>query len=228
VYLSLLPIGSAPASILGKRTKLPRSTARYICQQLVKKNLFFETQKGNTFIYVVESPEKLLFLIKKEEEELQRKKEKVAKTVEELKLMINPNTILPKVRFFEGKEEMISLYEEILKFKETIYSFEDKGEMLEFIPEYVPLFIKRRIKYKIKNKIICPSATPLKSNKAELRQIKTIDKKLFPFSCDIKICNNLVSIFSFQQHTAVGIAIEHQDIVSNFKILFNYVWNHLE
>ena len=95
MYLSLLPIGSAPASILGKRTKLPRSTARYICQQLVKKNLFFETQKGNTFIYTIESPEKLLFLIKKEEEELQRKKEKVAKTVEELKLMVNPNTIKP-------------------------------------------------------------------------------------------------------------------------------------
>lgn len=66
---------------------------------------------------------------------------------------MNPQAILPKVRFFEGKEGLIELYWEILELRTPIDSFEDKVEMAAFIPE----FIETRINRKIFNRVICPA-----------------------------------------------------------------------
>ena len=51
IYLMLLKIGSVPASVLGQRTNITRSTAQYTCQQLAKKGLIHSIQKNNTFKY---------------------------------------------------------------------------------------------------------------------------------------------------------------------------------
>ncbi len=46
IYLTLLPIGKASASVIAYRTGISRSTAKYICNQLVQKRLFSEGYEG--------------------------------------------------------------------------------------------------------------------------------------------------------------------------------------
>lgn len=229
LYLLLLQLGTAPASTLGERADIQRSTAQYTCQQLEKRGIIRMVQKGNTYMYTSERPEKLLLLLKKQEEELQAKEARVQRIIGELKSMQNPHSIMPKVQYYEGKEGIEELYDKILDMNTPIDSFEDKGEMVAFIPEKVNQFIKKRIKNGIWNRVICPSVTPInKDDPAAFRKVRTLPAGEFPFSCDVKICGDQVSIFSFEKNTAVGIAVRHQDIAENFRLLFNQMWKLLD
>lgn len=228
IYMTLLPLGTVAASVLGQRTDIVRSTARYVCQQLVKKGLFFESKKGNTALYTPESPDKILYLLEQQKKDLQTKEEQANRIIGELKSMMNRNIILPKVKFYEGKKGIMDLYEEMLALREPIDSFEDKGEMMTLFPDFANHFVESRKKYKIRNRVICPSTNKINlSTPKDLREVRTIPESEYPFSCDIKICENQVSIVSFQENALVGIAIKHKDIAENFRLLFNYFWKHL-
>lgn len=229
LYLMLLQLGTAPASLLGDKTGISRSTAQYTCQQLTKKGLISMATKANTFLYTAEPPEKLLYLLHTEQEELERKETRVNRIIGTLKAMINPDISLPKVQFYEGKKGIIQLYEKILELQSPIDSFEDKGEMTHYISEYVPQFIKKRKKLKILNRVICPDKNEINiDDQKELREVRVLPTEKYPFSCDIKICKDQVSIFSFENTTAVGIAIHHKEIAKNFRLLFQALWEQLK
>jgi HTH-type transcriptional regulator, sugar sensing transcriptional regulator len=229
IYLSLLSTGTAPASTLGHRTGIKRSTARYTCQQLHRKGLVRMVQKGDTYLFTHEPPEKLKLLLQKKREELQRKENHVDQIIGELKLMVNPQAVLPKVQFYEGEEEMIRLYERILDLEQPIDSFEESGELFDLFPEYPKEFVRKRIKHKIFNRCIAPKGNPLNvTDPKKFIECRFVDPEKFPFSWHVKICANLVGIFSFQKHASVAIAIEHEDIAKNFRLLFELVWGNLK
>lgn len=229
MYLLLLQLGTSAASTLADRAEIPRSTAQFTCQQLTKRGLLRMVQKANTYLFTAEPPEKLDMLLRRERDALEEKSHQLHRIIGELKAMQNPYTVLPKVQFYEGKEGVEELYDKILEMKQPIDSFEDKGEMFAFIPKKVEHFIAARIRHGIHNRVICPSATPInKDDPAAFRQVRTVPLEEFPFSCDIKICGPQVSIFSFKENTAVGIAIRHEEIADNFRLLFNQMWALLD
>lgn len=100
-YEAALALGTFPASILGNRLGIPRSTARYTCESLVHKGLMIETKKANTKLFVAENPTKLFSIYHAEETGLMRKKEQLDMTVKELQQIYNPDAKLPKVTFYE-------------------------------------------------------------------------------------------------------------------------------
>lgn len=74
VYLALMRYGTAPASVVGLRTGMARTTAQYTCQLLVKRGLVqAETQHG-TLHFTADTPERLLQSLEREEVAIQRKK----------------------------------------------------------------------------------------------------------------------------------------------------------
>lgn len=228
MYLALVKVGSAPASVLAKRTGMVKSTAQYTCKQLQKKGIATVAEKNDTYIYTPEPPEKLLLLLDRQRQEIGRKEQAVQEVMEQLRKMMNPHSILPRVQFFEGKESMIELYDKILDQRSPIDSFEDMGNMQEFIPEYCKEFVRKRIELRTWNRVICAHTNTVNPDAPEeFRSVRTLPVELFPFTGDMKICKDLVSIFSFDQNTAVGIAIRHQDIAQNFRILFEAFWNTL-
>jgi sugar-specific transcriptional regulator TrmB len=229
IYLMLLSVGSSPASTLGNRTGISRSTAQYTCQQLVKKGLISVTRKDNTFLYVAEPPEKLLYLLDIQQQQLEEKKDQVHRIVGTLKSLLNPHSELPKVRFYEGEAGMRQLYEQILDTESPIDVLEGGGAMQRFVPDRIPLLLQKRVQHHVSKRVIRPSgedgAGPADSQLCEVRHIPAAD---FPFTCDVKICKDTVSIFSFDQKAPAGVAIDHPDIAQNFRVLFGYLWKTLE
>jgi len=225
VYLKLLQVGASAASTLGDRTHIVRSTAQYTCQQLEKKGLVRMVQKGNIYIYTPEAPEKLLLLLGKQKQDLEKKEGQVGSIIGELKSMMNPSAVLPKVQFYEGEEGMIQLYERILELRQPIDSFEEAGELFELFPDYPKEFVRKRIDRKIFNRCIAPKGNPLNvTDPKRFIETRFVDSTKFHFTWHVKICGNLVGIFSFQKHAPVAIAIEHEDIAKNFRLLFEFVW----
>ncbi len=229
VYLALLAAGASPASLLGRRTGITRSTAQYICQQLVRKKLATRIERNNTFIYTCEPPEKLLYLLQHEQEEIKEKADQVNRIIGVLKRMVNPNTTLPKVQFYEGQEGLIDLYERMLDMRRPIDSFEEEGALTELFHEYALEFVRKRVERKIPNRCIAPTGSPYNvSDPKKFIEVRLIDAKQFPFSCHIKICGDLVGIFSFEKDSPVGIGIWHRNIADNFRLLFDQLWQTLE
>lgn len=77
VYLTLLPLGKAQASVIGYRTNQKRRTVRHACQCLVEKGLIRMKKQGNTFVFIAESPEKIIYLLEQEEKNIEKKNRSV-------------------------------------------------------------------------------------------------------------------------------------------------------
>jgi sugar-specific transcriptional regulator TrmB len=156
VYLALLSVGTAPSSALGKRTKLPKSTAHYTCQQLVKKGLARMVQKGTSFYFTCEPPEKLLQLLEKKRKDIDSLQEHVSGILGPLKNMISVFTSLPNIQYHEGESGIIELLDDILKLQSPIDSFEDRGYVFESFPGYEREFARKRVDLKIPSRCITP------------------------------------------------------------------------
>jgi sugar-specific transcriptional regulator TrmB len=178
--------------------------------------------------YAAENPDKIISMFNHYIEKNQAFIEQAKNIIPQLKSIHNVKE-RPKIRFYEGKEGIIKIYEDLLAQKSHIDSFEDKGEMSLFIPEYAKEFITKRIKNKVYNRVIAPSTNQININsQAELRETRFLPVSQFPFRMDIKIAGNEVSLISFQKENPVGILIENKEIADNFHILFDLVWKFLE
>ncbi len=225
IYLGLLTVGSSPASLLARRSGMTRSTAQYTCQQLVRKKLITMVERNNTYIYTCEPPEKLLYLLQHEQEELKNKEDQVHRIIGTLKQMVNPHSVLPKVQFYEGEKGLIEIYDHILDMRLPIDSFEEGGALVELFPEYSKEFVQKRVERKIPNRCIAPTGSPYNvTDPKKFLEVRLIDAKVFPFSCHIKICGDLVGIFSFEKDMPVGIGIHHKNIANNFRLIFDTMW----
>lgn len=230
VYSELLMIWTSIASTLSSRTKINKSSVRYTCQSLEKKGLIFSIEKDNTFYYSAESPKRLLLEIENEKRKIVEKEKNISKAITHFESLKNKRIDIPKVTFYVWKDWMKHLYNNILDLRQPIDSFNVMSDMKDFFPEFVEQFIDERIKRKIYNRAICPFTEYVeKESKSMLRSIKMIDKKEFPFTWDIKICWNHVSIISsFKNEKPVAISITDKDIANNFKILFEYMWKKID
>jgi sugar-specific transcriptional regulator TrmB len=163
IYLSLLPLGSAPASILGKRTKITRSTAQYSCQQLVKKGLISVIEKNNSFIYTPESPDKIIYLLEQQKKEIENKEAQVNRIIGNLKNMMSTSAVLPKVQFFEGKQGIIDAFGKLKK--DISENHKVSNEILNYVDPVSEDFdqkiidtvydlVNYRIKHKVKARLI--------------------------------------------------------------------------
>jgi len=229
VYSELLNIWSSAASTIWARTKINKSTVRYICLWLEKKWLIFSIKKNNTFIYSPESPNRLYSLIKEDKRKIKEKEENIEKSIKYFENIKNQRTSVPEVTFYQWIEWLEKLYTKILEYNQPIDSIEDNWEMFKTIPDIVDFFISERKKRKIYNRVICPSKNKINiESQEELRTVKTINEDIFPFSWDIKICWDHVSIMSFIENNSVAISISDKNIADNFRLIFNYMWNKLK
>lgn len=226
-YQSLLEKGPQRASDLSKWTGIKRGLIYKVLEQLESMALVSKQGgPGTVAVFSPAHPSLLLSNIERKEKEIALNKEMLLSSIGSLSSKYNLIIGKPNIQFFEGKEGIIKIYEKVLNSgTKSIDSFEDKGEMSAFIPEYISQFISKRIKLGIKNRVIAPSDNPANVNsEKELRETKFIATDLFPFTMDIKITDKLISIITFQKNNPVGILIDNEEIASNFGKLFNLVW----
>ncbi|HBH46781.1 MAG: hypothetical protein A2445_02460 [Candidatus Jacksonbacteria bacterium RIFOXYC2_FULL_44_29] len=230
IYEALVSGGPMKAAKISQKTSLKRGFVYFLLEQLVALGLVEkEVIKAKTAIFKPAHPYKLKELAEKREKEAKEAQIALDGVLPQLVSNFNLASGKPGVRFFEGREGLIKIYEELLDEKSPIDSIEDKGEMAEFIMDYSHKFIKKRRERGIFNRVVCPASNPInKTSPEELRETRTIPVKLYPLSMDIKIVNNKVSLITLRKESAVGILIDHPEIAENFKIIFKYLWDSLE
>ena len=236
LYLLLLQIGTAPASALARRMRIPSSTAQYTCQQLLKKGLIRMIQKRNLYLFSAESPKKLLTLVEQQREALDAKEQSVNKIIGDLEDLINPDSIIPKVKFFEGRDGVIEAYNEILE------DLDPGSEVLSYVQmvdlttdplklstmfENVAKEFKRK---KVTTRILLPyseNALEQVKNEAEyLEQHRFIPQESFKCSpTEIIIYKNKMYFMTAEKNTIFATILENQSIANMQKVVFELAWD---
>jgi len=229
IYVILANNGEMTVPKIQEKTSFSRASVYDSLNQLLAEDLVIYRKEGRVAYYKPAHPNKLFDLIEQKKRDSTLLEEEMKDSIKGLIGAYNLSENKPGVRFFEGKEGMIEAYEAILDIGETIYSFEDNGEMMNFFPDYVSKYVKRRVDSQIWNKSIVPDTNkinePDPNHFIDSKKIPVAD---FPFNMDIKICANTVQFATLKEGQAVAIHINHPLIAENFRVIFNFMWKQLD
>lgn len=153
VYIALLEIGSTPAGPLIKRLHMHRAAVYDLVDLLINKGLVSYVIKANRKYFEAQDPDRLMEYLESKRSELDEKKEELKKILPELRLKkkLSPEQ---EGNIYKGKKGIKSIFEDILKQKNTWLVFGAAGRFKYFFPSYYIHFHKKRADLKIIQRII--------------------------------------------------------------------------
>lgn len=229
VYFASLELGSNTASEISKKAGVNRPTTYTIIEKLIKKGLMSTFEKGKKTLFQVEDPKQLLRLLKEQEENTKIKGEEFKRYLPELETLFNLAEEKPKVRYFEGKEGIISIREDYLKAKnKNIIGFYTKDdEKAVFSEKEREESYLRRIRRGIKFKLIYTSKDGPSKTRRLLIQSRFVPYDKFRLSSSVFIYDNKIAVVALRGKL-MGIIIENKEIAETLKSIFNLAWEGTE
>lgn len=231
-YLFLVEYGPQTAGSLSALSKLNRTTLYGVLKGLLSHGLVSTHQNdlGVAFYRAIE-PRYLLHNIEKKEKELSELKTNIKNALPQLEAAYKGPTQIPRVKFFEGRKGVESLYEDSIENNEgkEIFAITDYESAYKAFPVFFEDYFRQRIKKKIKVRNIIPDS---KKGRDDLRRAKELlrNMKFIPLVKDLKIEINLyddkASIVSFDPEGIYGVLIESSVISQALKNIFGYIWKN--
>lgn len=231
VYTTSLSIGQTTSSILWKKTWLTRSTARYTCQSLVSKKLMNSISKQDYYLFTAESPVKLKYILNKEISKIENKISQVNHIIPNLEKLILPHSSLPKVKYYQGVDGIIEIFEDVLQHNNITYwvlKIDDNinGDIKTYIDEQ---YLEKRKTLQYKSYALFNDNQLTRDysiNDSEVnRKTLLIPEKDYPFPGCCYIYGNKVAFFSFTINNLNGIIIENENITQTQLSFFKLAWD---
>ncbi len=225
VYLALLELGKATVSVIARKAGLNRTTGYHILDSLTGKGLVSVSGSEPLQEFVAESPDKITELLQKKFTEYEKYLNQAKETVPQLKSFHNISD-RPRVRFYEGKQGLMEVYEDTLTSREPLKAFANFEDMHKALPDYFPSYYLRRAKKGLNIRGVVP-ITPealerQKHNKEEAREMVFVPGDKYYFSPEIDMYDNKVMIASWKEK--LGIIIESEEIADAMKKVFELAW----
>ncbi|MFC1678389.1 TrmB family transcriptional regulator [Patescibacteria group bacterium] len=227
VYLAALELGKSPVQKIAQKAGVNRATTYVIIEGLMKKGLISSIQKDKKQLFNAEAPEKLNLLFREQVMAIQRKQEYLDKLLPDLRSLKASDKDKPSVRYFEGRDGMRVIAEEIFNTKHDddvrmIYSYDLLLKM--FTEEEIAEMRKKRQNKHIPAKIITNDDQNRLKTDAEVLRILT---KEYGICSDIAIYGNKTRMIT-QKSNPAGLIIENKEISKTLKILFDIAWEYLK
>lgn len=225
VYLAALELGYDTVLNIAKKAAINRPTAYFILDSLQKKGIVTTFEKDKKTYFASESPDKLVTLLHQQKEDIDQKQKEFENILPEFKALYNLPTEKPTVRFFEGRQGLLSMREDFLKTTdkkiEAMYCLDDLNKI--FTDEENKNFTQRRTEKDIKTFAIYTSLKePIQRPKSPGER-RFIPFNKFPVTADITIYNNKVAIASLKSKLS-GVIIENKEIANTMRSLFYLAW----
>jgi len=236
IYLTALELGSSSVIQIAQKARINRGTTYDILESLIKKGLISYFIKGKKRYFAAEKPERLLDVLENQRKELLTKEEEIEKRQQEIKELLpelrsiyNLPTEKPKVRFFEGKEGILNIYEEILQETDEVWFYGAFKDLFHVFPNFISM-IKRQIKAGLKIRdLVTRSKEALKVRvlyKKPKQEMRFLPKGL-GLTTDNMIYGNKFAMISFGQKMH-GVVIESREIVQTQRKIFEILWEKAE
>jgi sugar-specific transcriptional regulator TrmB len=223
VYLACLELGDSKAPEIARHAEIKRTTTYGILDELITMGLVRYVSKGTSKVFKAQDPKTILSL-------LEDRKQKISQVLPELSDMFFTHHIRPKIHFFEGKEGLKKIYEDILecssKKVQQIVKVKDHIEVLgdKFIQEY----IKKRVARGITAYDLHPKSGDIYTNErgTENAKLKRYVRYLPPtvfYAAMIMIYDNKVAMVSTKEEN-FGFIIESKQFSGTLRAYFEFMW----
>lgn len=239
VYLSLLELGSQPASVIGKKSGINRSTTYLVLESLIKQGYVNQHVRADVKYFTAADPKTIVQDLNRKEKEMEEHKKEFEDLMPEFYSLINPLSIKPKVKFYEGEEGIKRAMEDTLTATEPIRawgaydSWMNSSKNLQgFIHDYAKLRIE---KFKIPVRVLIEDTKTvrdffnkeyptLSKRKDLLIEARWMPKDIIKFKNEINIYNDKVSIVSLAKNELLGVVFESHEIAKTHKAIFDMAW----
>ncbi len=207
---------------IARKAGLARSTVYELLETLRVRGFVSTFMRKHTRCFSAEEPGRIVRLAQQQVDALKD-------VLPQLEALVGISRKRPTVRFYQGKDQMKIILEEVLDEADEMLSFSSAEDLFRELGEYFYEFVKRRVEKKIPARVLL-----LESKKARERQergpkeLRTV--KILPiqhqFYGQTIIWKHKVALFSFA-HDLVAIVIESQELADMQKAMFEHLWERV-
>lgn len=228
VYLKLLEYGAVSVRSLAEISDLNRGTTYDILKKLQEIGLVSYYHQDTKQRFVAEDPEKLSKLVENKKEELKSIQEKIIDFIPELKSLQDKGGNKPVTRFYEGREGIRFILDDVLLLmgeteKKEYYVYSAAGVKEDVYLAY-PDFNKKRVKLGVKAMAISLSegGGTYGLDERKWLSIKKDEGKNMTFI--IIYADKCAFISRDSKNNPVGVIIENKMIYETQKAIFLNLW----
>lgn len=222
IYLYLLEQGISSPPQIAKGTKIARTNCYNILKSLKEKDLIEEQFKNKRKLYLACDPNALL-------ESLERKKRAVEQILPDLRGIFTIQKNKPKIRFYDGLEQIKKIYEETLSAKKIIAIGSTKkiyDLMPEFYLDYANKLKKHQIVFYDLQTEYSRSTKVQPDAQGKLYEVKFFQPNTEDLPTDMLIWDDNVALLTLEE-PYFGTIISNSAISKSFKIIFDSLWRNL-
>lgn len=221
-YLALIEHGQLTPAELAEHTGESRTNGYMICEKLEKLGL--ATKKdGRTARYTPNHPSALETLAEKRRKIIQRDEQTVKSNLGTIIEWYYEKAEKPGVRYLEGPEGQVKVYDDIIAQKQPMYLIRTPNEKKFLGKDVLHNFIAERQKQNIPVKALTPyvdgSNTDPNKDKSNLLDRQFMPEELYTAPVEIDIYGNRTSFISFGEELN-GLIIDNKHIADAMRQVF--------
>jgi sugar-specific transcriptional regulator TrmB len=218
IYLILLEKGASLAGFISRNTGIHRRSVYDAIERLIQKGLVSYIKSNNRKYFEAVSPERLIEILKKREED-------VNSIIPDLKKLQQLNEGKKETLFFRGKAALRSAFDDQISEGKEICIWGAVANTNELLPYYFPHFDRQRVKNKIRTRILFNESERGNPNisKIPLADIRFVPKEVSSESAT-HIYGRNICIVAWKPDP-IAILIRETVIADGFRNYFEFMWS---
>ncbi|MDO8509851.1 MAG: helix-turn-helix domain-containing protein [bacterium] len=224
IYLYLLENGLTSPPQIAKGTKIARTNCYHILHNLKERGLIEQQTRGKHKAYLASDPEAIT-------RSLERKKETFNRLLPDLRAIYTTQKNKPKIRFYDGIEQIKEIYLQTLSSKE-IFGIGSSKQLSDIAPEFYVKYLEE-----IKNRGIFfhdilsnpskeKSGPQMQSILKGFYDLRYLPSKNQDLTTDILIWEDNIALLSLEE-PVFGTILTNQSLTKTFKIVFQNLYDGL-
>lgn len=232
VYLACLELGSATAQQISRKAHVVRATTYVELESLMKMGLVTKYKEGKKTLFSSEPPRQLTRLLEKQQSELSVKQEELGALLPELQMLMRSSDEKPSVRYFEGKEGLRAMRQEIVMYcqsDDVIYNFTPSDHLDAVFPENEEVYYRQRLAKGLRSKtIFTTKSKALKEKLLSPDYLKRSERRFispaeFPSTSGMTVYRDRIAMGTFTGKL-MGVVIESSPMADMMRRIFELAW----
>ncbi len=224
--MELVKLGASPVSVWAKHAGINRSSMYVLLERLKAEGLVTAfIHKGVLHVQAIAAAE-LPALLYDKEKSIESTRNLFLKSLPELQKMEKTYGITPKVRFFEGKSRVETMYEEVIKEK-SFKAFFHPGRVKTMMPEYfhkIPQALRAAGGTAKELLIRCKEAEEYQNlYQSDKHKIAMLPQGVM-FSSDTIITKQKIFLVGYSSTDVVATEVWDEELAQTQSAIFDLVW----
>lgn len=229
VFMKLLELGAQPASTVAKACSLPRSSTYLILERLKSAGFVEQFQRAGVKYFKCIPLDDVPKVLNQKVQTIKTSIQDFKSQINDLKKLENRYTITPKIKIFEGKEQLYKVYEDLMREKEFSAIF-NAELFIKIMPKYESKVTKafKNNKSKVKELVVNNTKGKYYQNKYQSKnhQIKLLPKD-FNLDSDVIITKEKVYMISYGANETAAVQIFNTALAQTQLQYFNFMWSKI-